>query len=255
MEKDQKTFLMTDIHAHLLYGFDDGASDCDTCCRMLELYAAGGVKRVVCTSHSQSASGSKYDECFARAGELAQDFGITLIPALEYSLPDVLAGQDRPLGNGQYLLLDPGMTPVEPSLFTRLMPLNATGNKFLWAHPERLYPDRVIRTVDQFAILAGSACQLNSGSFTGNFGTGAKDAAWELLTNGRCAVIGSDAHSPEEVADFIKLRQMLAQFYPDEFIRLWFETNPERILSGKTPERRMPPPLTFIQKLKLALFH
>ena len=241
---------MTDIHSHLLFGFDDGASDRDTCCRMLEIYAAGNVRNIACTSHSSQDIDGKYGECFARCSELAADFGITLIPALEYSLPDIMQAQKRTLGNGGYLLFDPGSFPVDPAMITRLMPINAAGHKLLWAHPERLYGERAVKTVEKFAVLLGSACQINADSFTGAYGETAQNAAWELLEHNHCAVIASDAHNPDGVAGFIAVRKLLADLYPAEFIRLWFETNPARILAGKLPERRQPPRLSLGKRIK-----
>lgn len=241
---------MIDIHSHLVFGFDDGASDRDCCCRMLELYAAGGVTEVVCTSHSSKDIDGKYDECFARSAGLAADFGIKLIPALEYSLPDILQSQHRPLGNSTYLLLDPGMFPVDSAMLTRLMPVNAAGYKILWAHPERLYGENTLKTVEKFTVLIGSACQLNAGSLTGAYGDDARTAAWELLENNRCAVIASDAHDPDGVANFIAVRKLLASLYPDEFIRLWFEINPARLLNSQIPERRQPPRLSLGKRIK-----
>ena len=241
---------MTDLHSHLLYGFDDGAADRDTACRMLEIYAANGVETVVCTGHSNADTGSKYDDCFAQTSELAAGYDVKLLPALEHSLPDALNARKRPLGAGKYLLLDPALFPVDSAMLTRLMPLNAAGFSILWAHPERLYSGRALKTVDKFSILSGSACQLNAGSFTGAYGDSAKSAAWELLTANRCAVIASDAHSPEGVINFVKARKMLASLYPEDFIRIWFEINPGRILAGKNPECRQPPPLTFAKRLK-----
>ena len=42
---------MTDIHSHLLYGVDDGATSLEMARALLAQYAASGVDSVICTPH------------------------------------------------------------------------------------------------------------------------------------------------------------------------------------------------------------
>lgn len=244
---------MIDLHAHILYGFDDGAKDRDTCCRMLELYAAGKVDTVCASSHSAANIDNRYEEYFARSAELAASFGITLLPALEYALTDLLAHPDKHLGNGKYFLLDTANFPVDNALINKLKPLNSAGNCFLWAHPERLHIADPVKTARNYALLRGSGCQLNGASLLGLFGKEVKIAAWELLESGFCSVISSDAHTTDEVNAWLKVKQQLTAFYPDDMVNFWFDTNPQRIISGLTAERRETPALS-LKKRFLRLF-
>ncbi|MCI5778839.1 MAG: hypothetical protein MR051_03335 [Lentisphaeria bacterium] len=244
---------MIDLHSHLAYGFDDGAADREVCCRMLEAYAAGGVAAVCATGHSAAAEGSRYEDAFAATAELAAGFGVKVLPGLEYALTDLLAEQKYPLGDGGCLLLDTALFPVDTALVNKLMPLSGQGFSILWAHPERLHPNSILRTAAQYDLLRGSACQVNAGSFLGRYGREVADAAWKLLQAGRCAVIASDAHDAAGVEMFLRAKRKLDEFYPPELTDMWFARNPARLLAGKAPERPTPPPLSWSKRWKLRL--
>ena len=242
---------MIDLHSHLVYGFDDGAADRDAACRMLERYAAGGVTAVCATSHSAADADRRYADRFAATAELAAGFGVTLLPALEYALPDLLAAPERPLGDGKYFLLDTAAFPIDPALFNKLLPLTARGHSVLWAHPERLHPDAATETAAKYATLRGSACQINASSLLGCYGTRAKRAGWELLTAGYCAAIASDAHHEEAVTNFLRAAELLEKIFSPELRDVWFTRNPERILAGKFPERPEVPAPNWLARLKI----
>ncbi len=242
---------MIDLHAHLVYGFDDGAADRDTASRMLERYAAGGVTAVCATGHSAADVDRRYADCFAATAELAAGFGVKLFPALEYALPDLLAAPTRPLGEGRYFLLDTAAFPVDSALFNKLLPLTARDHAILWAHPERLHPDAATKTAVKYTTLRGSACQINASSLLGCYGDKAKKAGWELLTGGFCSVIASDAHHEEAVTNFLRAAELLGELYTPELRDVWFARNPERILAGKFPERPEIPALGWRARLKV----
>ena len=243
---------MIDLHSHLVYGFDDGAGDRDECCRMLELYAEAGVKKVCCSSHSgaQAVRGD-YFEKFRQTSELAQSFGVEALPALEYSLTDLLADPAVPLGESRYFLLDTANFPIDFALINKLMPLSAAGNFFLWAHPERLHPGGVLRDTEKYAMLRSSGCQVNAASLLGYYGAAAKEAAYELVNSGNCSVIASDAHNAAGVQAFCQAAEMLKKLYPPEFTERWFTGNPALILASEAPEDPIPPHPTWRKRLKL----
>lgn len=244
---------MIDLHSHLAFGFDDGAADREVCCRMLEAYAAGGVTTVCATGHSAAAADSRYEDALAATVELAAGFGVNVLPGLEYALTGLLADRKHPLGDGGYLLLDTALFPVDAALINKLMPLSVQGFSILWAHPERLHPNSILRTAAQYDLLRGSACQVNAGSFLGRYGRGVADAAWKLLQAGRCAVIASDAHDAAGVETFLRARRKLDEFYPPEWTDMWFVRNPGRLLAGKAPERPTPPSLSWGKQWKIRL--
>ena len=242
---------MIDLHAHLVYGFDDGAADRDSCCRMLEIYAENGVDTVCATSHSAADAGHRYEECFAATSELAAQFGVKLLPGREYALADLLNAPEYPLGAGRYFLLDTALFPVDAALFNKLMPLTGDGHSILWAHPERLHTDAPVDTVRKYSVLRGSACQLNASSLLGRYGKKSKRAGWELLSGGFGAVIASDAHHAEAVANFVRAARLLGEIYPPKLRDIWFTVNPGRILAGQFPERPEVPCLNWRKKLKV----
>lgn len=241
---------MIDLHAHLVYGFDDGAADRDCCSRMLEIYAEHGVDTVCATSHSAADVDHRYQDCFSATEELAKGFGVKLLPGMEYALPDLLNDPSRPLGEGRYFLLDTAMFPIDPALFNKLMPLVGDSHSILWAHPERLHTKFPVETAKKYAILRGSACQLNASSLLGRYGKEPREAGWKLLSGGFCAVIASDAHHPEAVTNFVRAARLLGELYPPELRDVWFTVNPSRILAGKFPERPDIPKLGWISRLK-----
>ena len=244
---------MVDLHSHLLYNYDDGAENREESIRMLEMYSRIGCDIVTASSHSNLSKSDEYAEKFADLADVAGNLGITLLEGSEYCLNDLLAlSADQLQSKPVYLMLDLGVFPVDNALVNKLMPLIARKKRLLFAHPERLWGQSVLKRIELFSMLPGSAFQVNAGSLLGVYGKEARLGAWKMLTSGKCHTIASDAHDTCGVDFLSEARKMLERFAGKETVEILFDRNPRAIISGKTPERH-PVKLSWFRKLELGL--
>ncbi len=228
---------MTDLHSHLLFDVDDGAQTESVTREMLEKYVRQSVSVVAATSHS-SIDQPEYQHAFDRVAAIAADFGVRLLPGREYSLAaaEEQYASLQTLGNSRFLLIDLGRFSVNSALSNRLRDFP---HPLLFAHPERLWGEKAVENARFLAGRHEGFFQLNSGSFLGKYGTASRKAAWALLNAGFCAVISSDAHDVGDIT-LAECRKLLESYYDTETVSWFFERNPQRILSGKSPRRIVP---------------
>lgn len=149
---------------------------------------------------------------------------------------ELLEQRDSPitlLNRSQYLLVEftPGIPPR--GIDEALHELGLQGVVIVIAHPERnpLFardPDRLARLVGDGAIT-----QVTAGSFLGDFGRQARDAAIGLMQRGLVHVIASDAHSlsrrPPRMAE---AREHVLRTWGAEAADGLFVSNPEAIAAS-----------------------
>ena len=98
------------------------------------------------------------------------------------------------IGNGKYMLVEFQLHQLPVGYRDVLFNLVMSGVTPVIAHPERYNP--IQRNIDiiRELIQAGCLIQIDGGSLTGSLGQSAKKAAMEILEQGLCHLIGSDAH-------------------------------------------------------------
>ncbi|TWT78300.1 Tyrosine-protein phosphatase YwqE [Posidoniimonas polymericola] len=169
----------------------------------------------------------------------ARGIPIELVPGADVRIDERLMGlldTDQVLtvaDCGRHLLLElPHGQYLDPSpLFA---PLAERGVQVVMTHPERhryLRQDLVIveRWVDDGALV-----QVTAGSLLGDFGEGAYQAGWELVSWGLCHIVATDAHCvarrpPRMSAAIEALRDQA----PEWAVRRMCHENPYRLLTGQ----------------------
>ena len=245
-----------DLHTHILSGLDDGPVTAEESLAMARLAASDGTGIIVATPHYRDVELEHHSSPIV--SELADTLNAALrsdtlrestppvriltgmTHRLDMSLPDLVDSESAiTLNRTRFLLVEPPFSRL-PSyveevigrlLTQRLVPVIA--------HPERniLFqqnPNRLQHLVDDGVIV-----QVASGSLTGQNGDNARRAAELYIRRGLAHVVSSEMHSerasrPPQLSEaFEKVVDLVG--YP-EAIDI-FETNPDMILQGRTPQR------------------
>lgn len=248
----------TDIHSHILPGFDDGAADEDEFLEMARSAASGGTSTVAATPH-YDVERPGFDladipRAVSRCNRLLDRVGvdITLVPGVEVRINAGLfemiergAGLEA-LGLGRtrgYMLVDLPLQDMPVATPDILFRIGLAGFTPILAHPER---NRYL--VDHKQALDGLVqqdvlLQVDTGSITGIFGDETAAAARKLLARGYASVIASDAHSiRNRTPDFSEAVRMLGELSGEGAVEVLMDVNPARILQGKKELERLERP-------------
>ncbi|MBP5254894.1 MAG: hypothetical protein J6Z23_05885 [Lachnospiraceae bacterium] len=238
---------MTDIHAHILPGVDDGSDSMETSLEMAAMAADSGVTDIISTNHCNIPGefDNYLDEGIrARFERLRTEVRRMGIPVKLHTgmevfateaLPDLLkAGRVWTLAGTSYFLTE--FAFGEDPAFCRgiLESCRKAGFRPVIAHPERYYFIQEDPAIAYGWCVSGAALQINKGSILGHFGKAPERTAHLLLSHGLAACTASDAHGIRfRTTRMGDVRDALAARYGADFADLLVEINPKRILEGK----------------------
>lgn len=219
-KEDVKLFYHTDVHCHILPGVDHGAKNIQNGIELLKADMDMGIDRVILTSHVTSETfentpetlQAAFDTFKAAVDEAGLDIEMHL--SAEYRIDDYwqkeyAAGHIIPMP-GNYILLENSFVQELIGSDQMMFDLMCKGYKPILAHPER-YPywahnreryEKMHNTNLKF--------QINILSFTGYFGSSARDTANWLVKNGMVDMLGSDMHNLEHaeiIKDFLRSKE------------------------------------------------
>ena len=140
--------VFTDIHAHMIYGVDDGPKTAQDMRELLDAAAAQGIGRIFATSHMEPGvrpfPEAEYASRLADANSycMEQDYGMEILPGAELLYTPAMDAfiRDRrlkPLGDSMNVLVEfmPDVTEDEASW--ALEQLSDAGYQTVLAHIER----------------------------------------------------------------------------------------------------------------------
>ena len=199
--------MLIDFHNHVLPGADDGSKSLAMSLNMLRTAAQQGITEVVNTIHYQHPKMAEFaiknEELRIKIKELQAEVDKAGIPiklhqgAEVFYLPNLVEIAKDPvttIGDGKYLLVEFQLHQLPEGYRDVLFNLVMSGVTPIIAHPERYYPIQRDIEIIRDLIQAGCLIQIDGGSLTGSLGQSAKKAAVEILEQGLCHLIGSDAH-------------------------------------------------------------
>src|ERR1039458_6982837 len=237
----RRTRTMVDMHSHVVWGLDDGATDIEQSLSMLRAAAASGTTDIVATPHSNAEFTYQAELLEERMRELALRTGGT--PRMHRgcdlhlsfdNIDEVLQGLGRYSINGkQYLLVECPDFHVGKHTEKVLQRLMDCGMVPIVTHPERnpVLQEKLIR-VEEWVEL-GCLVQVTALSISGGFGRRAHGAAGRLLERGLVHVVASDAHDPEHRhARLDEAYGIVRSRYGEEEADMLFTDNPLAIIEG-----------------------
>lgn len=239
----------TDLHSHILPGFDDGASDDAEFLDMARIAVRGGTSRMVATPHYDTESPNLDLQAVLAAVEAhrellrEEDIPLELIPGVEVRINAGLydlaegGGDLKRLtlgGNERYILCDLPLIDMPTATADILFRIQLRGIVPVLAHPERnRYLSSRLEAVREL-VGRGVEVQINSGSLEGLYGKTAQRSALALLNEGLARIVASDAHTPSgRSPDLSGAARIIGKQYGEEAARFLFEVNPERALAGE----------------------
>jgi protein-tyrosine phosphatase len=239
----------TDIHSHILPGFDDGASSEQEFLEMARKAVEGGTSVMVATPHYDHESPAfelpEITEAVVGHNSLLQERNIPLrlVPGAEVRVNAGLLQSAMKnggmegfcLGNSEkYILVDMPITDMPLAATDAFFHLQLHGMVPILAHPERnrhlVEHPAVLRDL----VERGIEMQVNSGSLEGIFGKAARRTAMSLLNEGASRLVASDAHGLRaRTPDLSRAARVLCDLLGEEAARLILEVNPGLVLDGK----------------------
>ena len=214
---------------------------------MLRTAAMQGITDVVNTIHYQHPKMDEFviknEELRIKIKELQSEVDKAGIPiklhqgAEVFYLPNLVEIAKDPvttIGNGKYMLVEFQLHQLPEGYRDVLFNLVMSGVTPIIAHPERYQP--IQRNIDiiRDLIQAGCLIQIDGGSLTGSLGQSAKKAAVDILQQGLCHLIGSDAHDDRRrnfcLMEAVDIGRGLIGDYLDTIVR----DNPVKLLNGET---------------------
>jgi protein-tyrosine phosphatase len=197
---------LIDLHSHIAWGYDDGATDAGESLAMARLYVEQGVTTVAATPHVTFGWAAPPIDLPERCASLtaewrAEGIELELVPAAEiYLVGDTLerlVGRHeghRPLGQSRYVLVEFNLGDSPRDARRPLFDLLAGGWRPLLAHAERYR--YFWKSPEALADLAamGVLLQVTAGSLLGEFGREARQLGERLVRADLTAVVASDAH-------------------------------------------------------------
>lgn len=245
-----------DIHAHILPGLDDGPVTVEESLAMARMAARDGTDTIVATPHYRDM------ELERQSPRMVRDLADTLNAALRSDsaqrnapsvriftgmtnrldtlLPDLVEAESAiTLNRTRFLLVEPPFNRapayiedvIGRLLTQRLVPV--------LAHPERNIefqrrPKRLQGLVDE-----GVVVQIAAGSLTGQNGPGARRAAEQFIRRGIAHVVASEMHAvgPPRPPGLSDAFDIVAELIDEQGAIDLFETNPNMILEGHSPQR------------------
>ncbi len=236
---------MIDLHAHILPGLDDGASNLDESAEMCLMAGLDGVRTIVATPHTGNGT---YDNnrtrIIAAVRELSsylkqKGVSVEILPGADTYIH---AHLDRRILDGHVLTINDNMRyvmvefpkhAVPPNLIEWLFRMTLAGFVPVLTHPERNTAlSRKLDIVREW-VEKGGLVQLTAMSLTGAFGQKIRECSEELLQRNLVHVIASDAHSSTRRPPLLsEAVERAASLVGPVYARTLVEDNPAAIIAG-----------------------
>jgi protein-tyrosine phosphatase len=235
-----------DLHGHYLPAVDDGAEDMDASLAMLRHAEKDGIETAVVTPHACGSSCKVKDLDGLRRGwkkwrtaTKSNDLKINIVAGAEVYftselLPVLKDNRDLlTINNGSYFLLEFPGDYVYAHSKDFIFKILTEGFIPIISHAERNSEIQRSPGVLRDLVKAGALCQVNAGSLRGDFGSAARQSAYELLQGNLVHVIASDAHDLESRKPELAFVPALLHQVDAEKIALYLHDIPAAIIADQ----------------------
>lgn len=246
-----------DIHAHILPGLDDGPVTIEESLAMARMAARDGTEVIVATPHYRDM------ELEHRSGRVIRELADTInaalrsdsarrnspsvriftgmIHRLDTSLPDLVDSENAiTLNRTRFLLVEPPFSRLPAYVEEVIGRLITQRLVPVLAHPERNIEFQRNPKRLQVLVRDGVIVQLAAGSLTGENGAASRRAAEKFIRRGIVHVVSSEMHNERSPRSPIlsEAFDIVSELVGEEDAIDLFETNPDMILEGRSPQLR-----------------
>jgi protein-tyrosine phosphatase len=197
---------MIDIHAHILYGLDDGPGNEETTLAMLRSAQTDGIDRIIATPHYIYGA-NRYDleACrdrycavieLIKRNHIAVELYMGNELFLDEYLPDsIKTKQCHTLAGSDYVLVELPVMGFPKNTESILYRILGGGHIPVIAHVERYKEVQTDYDVLAQFLHMGCLAQINAASITGESGRKLQETARDILTGSMCHLVATDMHS------------------------------------------------------------
>ena len=199
------SFLIVDLHSHVLPGIDDGSPSMEESLKMLNSWVELGYKKIITTPHvihalypntKERILGQMYHlQDVIKENNIPLELEASAEYHLDYEFKDKLnSGEVIPFGKEKYLLVELPFQKPSYSFEEILFDISIAGYEPILAHPERYA--YLANNFSEYEALKdrGLLLQVNMNSLTGLYGKQAQKIAERLIKENMVEFAGTDAH-------------------------------------------------------------
>jgi protein-tyrosine phosphatase len=236
---------MIDIHHHLLWDMDDGASNIEMSVAMAKIAASDGITHIACSPHANGSYTYEPQVIAEKILRLQQLLDREAVPVklgnacdFHMSYENIQEAKLNPARfsiNGLgYLLVEVPDYGISPGMTEIFYQLQLSGLTPILTHPERnptLQSDQP-RLMEW--LRGGVLVQVTASSITGKMGKHAERMAHSLLSNRWVHFLATDAHNTSTRPP--KMRgafELVAEKYGPDYAHLLCVSNPLAAFMGK----------------------
>jgi protein-tyrosine phosphatase len=233
-----------DVHHHCLPAVDDGPRDLAESIELCRLALEDGIDTIVATPHvlrgRWNESRARLDEAIAELRAAVGDAPKLLLGSEYFFAHDVTEVLQRgdaivPLAGSRYVLIEFATHAIPPLVEQPLYRMQLEGWIPLIAHPERNVVFQSKPELLSSLVELGTKVQITAGSFTGDFGAEAEQAARAYLKRGLVHVIASDAHNVKRRPPRMRAaRAIVTELAGERVAEALFEENPRAIIENRS---------------------
>lgn len=233
-----------DLHSHVLYGVDDGATDEAAALAMLDGLAALGVTEQCVTPHQKAGqylpSQAQIEAALAAVEHMRRPGHPTLRLGAESMWDDVfirrLAEDQLPYYRDTSAFLVEVPPPLlPPAMVDHLFKLRLRGKLAVLAHPERYQP---LWSDDELARSLRRVCAfvVDLGAVAGFHGRRETRAARHLLETGLACAVATDLHQIGDLQQAAAGLAWIDRKLGHAAVTRLFDHAPRAILAGELPD-------------------
>ena len=239
---------MIDFHNHIIPNLDDGSKSIDMSINMLKEAQAQGITDIVNTVHYQHPKMEKKDTSYEfvineinKFQKIVYDnnINIKIHPASEvffkFNLTEILDNPITTFGNGKFMLIEFQRLSFPNGYEDEIFKIQLKGINPIIAHPERYRGVQKNIDLARGWIDRGYLIQIDCASIIGGFGRETQVIAIELLKNGLCHLIGSDAHNDKNRNFLLKQALLEIEKIIGSASVSIIKNNSKKILNGENP--------------------
>lgn len=237
--------MLADIHNHLIYGVDDGASNEQATMALIDIARKNGTGIICFTPHVYPEYFGDNAEAIVRHFRQIREAASVSFPDMELLLgsevhytPSTLNwirdGKAFTMNGTDNVLVEFDTGDELSKILKAVSQFLNSGYRPVIAHPERyVHLCSAYKEIDRMKY-DGVLIQCDSGAFTGDFGFGQKHKGKGLLKRGLVDIIASDAHSVNgRNTDLSRCAAFVSENFGERYCRSLFYTTPVSVLGLK----------------------